>query len=142
MIRISKLTDYALVIMAFLSKDPDNFAQTSDIALNTHIAKPTAAKILKILAKQGLISSHRGTNGGYKITNSPTNISVADVIEVIEGPMAIMDCTLGEQHCAIYKNCSINTPWVQINRVLVKCLDTIKLSDLQPGSNIYEEAND
>jgi FeS assembly SUF system regulator len=132
MIRISKLTDYALAIMAFLSKDPERFMQTSDIALNTHIAKPTTAKLLKRLAKQGLLESHRGTTGGYKLIKAAEDISVADIIEVIEGPLAIMDCTLGQDHCAMYKNCAINAPWAQINRVIVKSLDTIKLSDLHP----------
>ena len=132
MIRISKLSDYAMVIMAYMSKDLEHFAQTSDIALNTHIAKPTTAKILKKLAKQGLLESHRGTSGGYKLTKDPKSISVADIIEIIEGPMAIMDCTLGQDHCSMYKNCAISAPWVQINRVIIKSLDTIKLSDLQP----------
>lgn len=142
MIRISKMSDYAMVIMAYLSKAPEHFAQTNDIAINTHIAKPTTAKILKRLAKQGLLESHRGTSGGYKLTKAPDKISVADIIEVIEGPMAIMDCTLGQDHCAIYKNCAINAPWVQINRVIVKSLDTIKLHDLQPIPHIIGRAND
>lgn len=132
MIRISKLTDYALVIVAYLGKDPERFAQTGDIALNTRIAKPTTAKLLKRLAKHGILESHRGATGGYKLLLSPENISVANIIEIMEGPMAIMDCTLGQEHCPIYDNCAISAPWVQINRVIIKSLETIKLSDLHP----------
>lgn len=132
MIRISKLTDYALVIAAYLGKEPERFVQTGDIALNTHIAKPTTAKLLKKLAKHGILESHRGATGGYKLAKTPADISVANIIEIMEGPMAIMDCTLGQEHCPIYANCSINAPWIQVNRIIVKSLETIKLSDLQP----------
>ncbi len=142
MIRISKLSDYALMIMAFLSKDLDHFIQTGDIAHNTHIAKPTTAKLLKKLARNGLLESHRGTTGGYKLAKDPKTISAADIIQVIEGPLAIMDCTLGSDHCAMYSNCSINAPWSQINRVIINSLDTIKLSDMQPIKMKHEEVHD
>lgn len=142
MIRISKLSDYALVIMGYMGKNPDYVAQTSDIALNTHISKPTAAKILKRLAKHNLLESIRGTSGGYKLTKAPSSISVANIIEIIEGPMAIMDCSLGQEHCAMYSNCGINAPWVQINRVIIKSLDTIKVSDLQAIAKQHGNANE
>lgn len=130
MIRISKLTDYALVILAFLSKEPQQFAQTGDIALNTHINKPTTAKVLKILARHGLLESCRGATGGYKLARRLEDISVAEIIQALEGPMAIMDCSLGKEHCAISKSCTIHAPWTKINQVIIKALDTVRLSDL------------
>lgn len=142
MIRISKLTDYALVIMAFLSREPTQFLQTGDIARNTNIAKPTTAKLLKRLVRDGFLESHRGATGGYKLNKSPDQISAADIIESIEGPLAIMDCTLGEDHCAIYQSCAINAPWVQINRTIVKSLSNIKLSDLHQVSHTSGEVSD
>lgn len=142
MIRISKLSDYALRLMAYLSKDSAHFTQTGDIALNTHIAKPTAAKLLKQLAKHGLLESHRGTTGGYKLAKNPQEISAANIIEIVEGPLAIMDCTLGADHCAMYNNCSINAPWAHINRVIINSLDTIKLSDMHPVNMKHEEVHD
>lgn len=132
MIRMSKLTDYALVIMAFIGRNPEQLAQTGDIAHNTHIAKPTTAKLLKRLAKSGLLESQRGAAGGYKLTREPGAISAIEIIQSIEGPLAIMDCTQGEHNCAIFQNCTINAPWVQINKTIVKALDSIKLSDLHP----------
>lgn len=135
MIRISKMTDYALVILAFLTKDPDQFVQTSDIAHNTKVNKPTTAKVLKLLAKHGLLESYRGATGGYKLTKLPEQISVAEIIQILEGPMAIMDCTLGKEYCALSPSCTINAPWNKINTVIYQALDTIKLSDLyQAGS--------
>lgn len=138
MIRISKMTDYALVILAFLSKEPKNYVQANDIAQQTHINKPTTAKVLKILAKCGLLESSRGATGGYKLTKVPTSISVAEIIQSLEGPMAIMDCTLGKEHCAIYNNCEINAPWSKINHVIVQALEKVKLSDLLPAANSGE----
>jgi Rrf2 family protein len=116
--------------MAYIGRDPERLAQTSDIALNTHIAKPTTAKLLKRLAKRGLLESQRGSTGGYKLTKGPSEISAIEIIESIEGPLAIMDCTLGSNHCAIFNSCTINAPWVQINNTIVAALQTIKLSDL------------
>ncbi len=136
MIRISKLSDYALVIVAYLSREPTAFVQAGDIALHTKISKPTAAKILKILTKGGLLESSRGATGGYKLRKDPQKISVAEIIQILEGPMAIMECTLGSDHCAIYQSCAINTPWVKINSVIVQALETVKLSDLFPQSQI------
>jgi FeS assembly SUF system regulator len=132
MIRISKLTDYALVILAFLSKEPQQFAQAGDIALNTNINKPTTAKVLKTLARHGLLESCRGSAGGYKLTKLLKHISVAEIVQILEGPMAIMDCSLGQEHCAISKSCEIRAPWNKINQVIIQALETIKLSDLLP----------
>lgn len=132
MIRISKLTDYALVILAFLSREPQQFAQAGDIALNTKISKPTTAKVLKTLARHGLLESCRGSTGGYRLKKLLENISVADIVQVLEGPMAIMDCSLGQEHCAISTSCEIRAPWNKINQVIIKALETVKLSDLLP----------
>jgi FeS assembly SUF system regulator len=126
------MTDYALVILAFLSKEPQQCVHATDIAQNTHVNKPTTAKVLKILAKHGLLESYRGSTGGYKLTKLPQEISVAEIIQVLEGPMAIMDCTLGKEHCAIYSSCEINAPWSKINHVIIQALDKVKLSDLMP----------
>src|SRR5581483_7142066 len=114
MIRISKMTDYALVILAFLTKEPEQFVQTSDIAHNTKVNKPTTAKVLKVLAKHGLLESYRGATGGYKLNRAPEQISVAEIIQILEGPMAIMECNLGKEHCAISRNCGIYAPWNKI----------------------------
>lgn len=124
------MTDYALVILAFLTKEPKQFVQASDIAQNTHVNKPTTAKVLKLLAKHGLLVSFRGATGGYKLNRLPEHISVADIIQILEGPMAIMECNLGKEHCALSKNCEIYAPWNKINTVIFEALNTIKLSDL------------
>src|SRR5690606_15627503 len=133
MIRISKLTDYALVIMAQICNTPLDLVQAADIADKTQISRPTAAKVLKILAKNGFLESTRGATGGYKLRGSPDTISVANIIQAIEGPLAIMQCALGTQDCSIYNSCTISTPWSKINQVIVTALDTIKLRDLLPG---------
>ena len=130
MIRISKMTDYALVILAFLTKESTQFVQAGDIALNTQVNKPTTAKVLKLLAKHGLLESFRGATGGYKLTRPPEDISVAEIIQILEGPIAIMECSLGKENCAISRNCEIHAPWNKINTAIYQALDNIKLCDL------------
>lgn len=124
------MTDYALVILAHLTKEPEQYAQASDVAYNTKVNKPTTAKVLKVLAKHGLLESCRGASGGYKLNKHPEDISVAEIIQILEGPMAIMECNLGKEYCAISKNCEIHSSWNKINAVIFNALDTIKLSDL------------
>lgn len=124
------MTDYALVILAFLTNEPAQFVQASDVATSTKVNKPTTAKVLKTLAKHGLLASQRGATGGYKLNRHPEQISVAEIIQILEGPMAIMECSLGKEFCALSHNCGIHAPWHKINNVIYKALDTIKLSDL------------
>lgn len=140
MIRISKMTDYALVILAFLTKEPEQFVQASDIAHNTKVNKPTTAKVLKLLAKNGLLESYRGATGGYKLNRAPEHISVADIIQILEGPVAIMECNLGKEYCALSLNCKIHAPWNRINTAIYQALDNIKLCDLysQPFGEVHD----
>lgn len=130
MLRISKMTDYAFVILAFLTKEPTKYYQANEIASQTKVSKPTVSKVLKTLAKHGLVDSYRGVYGGYKMNKVPSQISVAEIIQVLEGPMAIMACTLGMDQCAISSNCQIQAPWHKINHMVFSTLDAVKLSDL------------
>ena len=130
MIRISKLTDYAMVIMSHLGQHPETVYQASELATLTHIAKPTTAKVLKKLCQHGLILSQRGASGGYKLAKSPDDISIANIVEALEGPLAVVDCTLGIDRCAIAGSCTIHQPWKQINRVIAETLQSFKLTDL------------
>lgn len=130
MIRISKLTDYALVILAFMCTEGEQSHQASDISSNTKIALPTTAKILKQLSKAELLTSQRGVNGGYSLAKKPETISVADVIQALEGPLSIMDCAIDKNNCAIYSNCQINAPWAKINAIIEDALSNCKVIDL------------
>ena len=136
MLRISKLTDYAIVILVHICQQPDKFFQASTIARHTTIAKPTVSKLLKQLTKQQILSSQRGVTGGYKIAVNPDKISIAKIITALEGPLAITECSLSNTHCSIAAKCTISPIWLQINTVIYNTLQQHSLSDLMhPGTS-------
>lgn len=130
MLRIAKLTDYGIVMMAFMAEDPARLFQATDIATHTHIAQPTVSKILSKLAQHKLIHSYRGIHGGYKLSRSPAQISVAALITALEGPIALTECNVSEDRCSIKHHCKLRTPWQRINQMLCQSLESITLSDL------------
>jgi len=130
MVRITKLTDYGIMIMAFMANHPTKVFQATEIALKTTLAKPTVAKLLKKLAKKQLLSSQRGTHGGYQLACDPLQISVADIVESLEGPIAITECNLGHDYCATAPSCTLKSPWSRINQVITTALHSVKLGDL------------
>lgn len=130
MFRIAKLTDYGLVIMAELGSQPGKLYQSNELAAITGIKPPTVAKLLKILTKAGLTQSVRGVSGGYKLAKQATDISVADIIAAIEGPIALMECNSDETNCALSDICNIRSPWNKINQVVSNALNDLKLTDL------------
>lgn len=141
MVRITKLTDYGMIIMAFLAGDPVRVFQAREIAEKTTIAQPTVSKLLKLLTKNKLLTSHRGSNGGYYLTCLPEDITVADLVAALEGPIAITECSLGHDACPTESLCNIRAPWLKINQVITDALHSIKLSDLikhgPPGNHNY-----
>lgn len=115
--------------MAFMACNPLRLFQAREVADQTAIALPTVSKLLKKLAKHKLLVSHRGTHGGYLLAQSPENITVADLVQALEGPIAITECSLGHDHCPTETLCSTRIPWLQINQVITAALQSIKLAN-------------
>lgn len=131
MVRITKLTDYAVVILAFIASDPKKLFQAKEISNHTSINLPTVSKLLKKLAKNNFLLSTRGKDGGYRLKQEPEKLSLMDVIEALEGPFAITECNLGHDHCNTETQCTLRTPWLHINNIISSTLAEIKLSDLR-----------
>lgn len=130
MLRVSKLTDYAMVIMAHFAVAPDAIHQASELAELTGIARPTSSKLLKILTKCGFLVSHRGASGGYQLARDPDEISIVDLLEALEGPFALTECAIDQDICAVAHTCVLKSPWQRINAIIFQTLSQIKLSDL------------
>ena len=142
MLKIAKITDYAIVILSLLAKNyrgptTDHMIygiqcllSANAIAKQTNIPLPMVAKILKILAKHELLLSVRGANGGYRLLADPTQISITQIIELFEGPMAITECSLQQHQCSIYHKCNITSHFRQINQIIYTTLNKFKLSQL------------
>jgi FeS assembly SUF system regulator len=133
---MSKLTDYGIVLLAELGAQHDAAPHNArELSLRTHLPLPVVSKLLKALAKEGVLLSHRGAKGGYSLSRRPAEISVAEVIRVLEGPIALTECGLHPGLCAQEPLCSVRTPWQRINEVIRDALSQVTLAELiAPGS--------
>ena len=126
MLRISRLADYATVIMRNMSLI-NRALSAAEIAQCTDIHLPTVRKLLKQLLKAGLLVSERGVNGGYQLAKDSKSISLADVIEAIDGPLALTECSHPAGNCAISKSCVNKENWLLINKIVKKALSEASL---------------
>src|SRR5260370_41009203 len=101
MLRMSRLTDYATVLLAALAGEPERVQTAASLAEQTRIAAPTVCKLLKQLQRAGLVISTRGLHGGYQLARPAAQISAAAIIDDLEGPVALTDCSAGHGKCAI-----------------------------------------
>lgn len=130
MLKISKLTDYSTVVMAYLAQYPEKMHNAKDISAETHIALPTVSKILKALTKNGLLLSHRGAHGGYSLANQAIKITIADIITAMEGKPGLTECSHNNTICALQPTCAISGNWQTISGIVYKTLEKISLQDM------------
>ncbi len=130
MLKISKLTDYSTVVMAYLAQFPEKMHNAKDITAQTHIALPTVSKILKALTKSGLLLSHRGAHGGYSLANAAMQITIADIITAMEGKPGLTECSHNNTLCALQPTCTISGNWQTISSIVYKTLEKISLQDM------------
>lgn len=133
MLRITKQTDYGIVLLTTLAGQPGRLFAAPELALETRLPAPMVSKILKALAREGIVESHRGAKGGYCLGRPADEISVAEVITALEGPIGITACiddAAGE--CGYAGACAVRSNWNQINRVIRHALDSISLAEMAP----------
>ena len=130
MLRLSKLTDYATVILSFIAKDDTHVHAAMEIAAVTGIALPTVSKVLKLLVNADVLISTRGAKGGYALARIPEAISVAAVISALEGPIALTECSISHQSCEQASGCGIRDNWGLINQTIHNALESVTLADL------------
>jgi len=128
MLRISRLTDYATVILASLGEG--GFASAADIAERTHIGLPTVSKLLKALQHAGLVRSLRGARGGYQLARPAAGISAAEIIDAVEGPVALTECAGGAGQCGLETTCLVGQGWQRISHAIRSALVGISLEEL------------
>ena len=131
MIRLTKLADYAVVLMAHMAENPGVIHSASGISVATRIPGPTVSKILGAMARSRLLTSHRGLNGGFALAHDPQDISIAHIVSVVDGPIALTDCT-EESHvgCDILGSCHMPAYWRKINGAVRQALEGVTLADL------------
>jgi FeS assembly SUF system regulator len=130
LLRISKLTDYGTVVLAHLAGEHGVVCSAADVAQATGIAVPTVSKLLKSLGHAGLVVSTRGANGGYRLAREPHKISAASVIDALEGPVSITECSGSDSHCDYESVCNVGSAWQRINVAIRHALEDVSLIDL------------
>ena len=129
MLRLSRLTDYAVVVLVRLSRG--EAVQTSPgIAASTGIPEPTVAKVLKILAAAGLVTSQRGAHGGYRLLRPLASLPISEVIEAIDGPIALTACVDGGSSCDAHHVCPVRGRWDPVNDAIHQALSAITLAEM------------
>src|SRR5437868_12207272 len=111
MLRMSRLTDYATVLLAALAGEPGRVQTAASLAEQTRIAAPTVCKLLKQLQRAGLVTSTRGLHGGYQLARPAAQISAASILDALEGPMALTDCSAGHGNCGVVGSCRGRRVW-------------------------------
>ena len=130
MLRISRLTDYATVLLATLASEPQRVQTAAALAEQTHIAAPTVSKLLKQLHRAGLVSSMRGLHGGYQLARPAAQISAAAILDALEGPVALTDCSAGYGQCEIEDSCRVGRVWQRLNLAIRRALYEVSLAQL------------
>lgn len=130
MVRISRLTDYATVLLAVLATQPERVQTATVLAEQTHIAAPTVSKLLKQLQRAGLVASTRGLHGGYQLSRPAAEISAAAILDALEGPVALTDCSVGHGQCDIEETCRVGRVWQRLNLAIRRSLFDVNLAQL------------
>ncbi len=133
MLRMSKLTDYGLVLLTHMAQEGAPAVRTAnELAERSRVPLPTVSKILKELSKAGIVVSHRGRRGGYSLSRPPEQISVAAVVEALEGPVALTECSTAPGSCSLEPVCLAKGHWGPISRAIQRTLQRVPLSALGP----------
>jgi FeS assembly SUF system regulator len=133
MIRMSKLTDYAILLLAHLARASGTTLTAHELAERSRVPLPTVSKLAKELSKAGLVISHRGRNGGYGLARPAEQISVAEIVEALEGPIALTECGRpGGVDCEILDTCLARDSWDPVSRAIESALRGLPLSSIAP----------
>jgi FeS assembly SUF system regulator len=129
MIRMTRITDYAIVVLQqFAARPRSTQLSARDLSTSTHLPLPTVSKVLKLLTRKGFLASHRGASGGYDLAKNPTDISVAEIIGALEGPIGVTECSVDHGSCDKESTCNVRPHWQIINHAIADALAGVSLS--------------
>lgn len=130
MLRVTRLTDYATVVLTVLAARPDVVLSAPELAERAGLEAPTVAKVLKPLASAGLVEGFRGANGGYRLARAPDAISLVQIVEAMEGPLGMTECSIASGQCGIEHSCGVRANWRRINDVVADALGNVSLAQM------------
>lgn len=140
MIRLTKLSDYGLIVLThFANHSEKRVWNARDVAEQVHLPLPTVSKLLKAFARGGLLKAHRGVHGGYSLVKDPQTVRLPEIVEVLEGPVAITECQEGgETSCILQLLCPLRPTWSDLNKAVRETLEKVTLADLAKGAAQHE----
>ena len=130
MLRVTKLTDYATVVLTVLAATPGDVLSASELAERAGLETPTVSKLLKPLAQAGLVDGFRGANGGYRLARAADQIGLIEIVEAMEGPLGMTECSVHAGNCGIEDHCGVRANWRRINDVVVDALRSVTLAHM------------
>lgn len=130
MLRVTKLTDYATVVLTVLAARPDAVLSAAELAERAGLEMPTVAKVLKPLAQAGLVEGFRGAGGGYRLARDAAQVTLVEIVEAMEGPLGMTECALHEGVCGIEQSCGVRANWRRINDVVAEALRGVTLAQM------------
>ena len=146
MLRLTKQADYAIILLIRLAEEGKDTAMSArDLAEGVHLPAPIVSKVLKQLTREGLLESLRGVHGGYRLTRPAAEISLAEIITAVEGPIALTECTSSEDPaCGINALCSVRLKWERINGLIRGSLEGVSLEEMArplPHTALFSRAH-
>ena len=133
MLRVSRLTDYATVVMTCIATHPNDVLSTAQIAEEARLELPTVSKLLKLLGHAGLVESFRGVNGGYRLARPAEAISLAEIVEAMEGPIGLTECSMAQGQCERRSQCGVSGSWRSVSGAIDGVLRAMTLAQMLAG---------
>ncbi|GGZ54117.1 transcriptional regulator [Lysobacter xinjiangensis] len=130
MLRVTKLTDYATVVLTVLAASAGEVLSATEIAERAGLEATTVSKVLKPLAQAALVEGFRGAHGGYRLARPARDIRLIEVIEAMEGPLSVTECSVHDGQCGLESSCGLRRNWRRINDVIAQSLRGISLQDM------------
>lgn len=138
MLRLNRITDYAVVVLTQMAREPDKLVTAPQLAQDSNVPLPTVAKLLKELTRGGVLASHRGVNGGYTLARAPDRLSMLAVIDALEGPVSLTACVDGaEGDCDVERLCPVRGNWDRVNGAIHQALQSVSLADMAAPTAMF-----
>ena len=134
MLRVTRMTDYATLVLATLAQAPARVLPAAEIAERARLEPTTVAKVLRPLAQAGLVEAFRGASGGYRLARPAPGITLAAIVEAIEGPLGVTECSGDHGSCELEQHCGVRGNWRRINDVIAHTLRGMSLAQMLPGA--------
>jgi len=130
------MTDYGTVVLAHIAAEPGRIFSASDIAHETQLALPSVRKLLKMLSKAELVASYRGASGGYALARPADQITAAQILDALEGPVTLTECSASDSQCRLERSCGVGRSWQHINRLIRQSLGDVSLTQLSDAQTL------